>query len=156
VSYKWPVAGCIQTSFQNGDLDFDGTSYNADWPDGSRGHPTPFEYLGPFTSAGGTYPSVQFESNVPASEILCNTATGAGCVAPPAGADFYPFWSLGSPRALPAGGLCVWNFGDDVARRTAQDFGKTAQYGTPDVARFAGTLTSAVLPNPQFRTRCHS
>ena len=154
VTYKWPVAGCMQTFFQNGDLDFDGTSYNADWPDGSHGHPQPFEYAGPFTTGGAPYPSVQFETNVGASEILCNTSTGAGCTAPPAGANFYPFWTLGSPREVPSGGLCAWNFGNDIARRTVQDFGKTAQYGTPDVARFAGTSTSPVLANPQLSTRC--
>jgi hypothetical protein len=31
-----------------------------------------------------------------------------------------------------------------------------AQYGTPDLARFAGTLTSPVLPNPQLTNSCKS
>ena len=38
----WPVAGCQDNFFQNGDLDFDGSSYIRDWPDGSPNHPTSF------------------------------------------------------------------------------------------------------------------
>ncbi|GAA2809921.1 hypothetical protein GCM10010522_29750 [Kribbella solani] len=155
---RWPIAGCQENVFQNGDLDFDGSSYQADWPDGSRGHPTSFEYIGPFTGGAHPYPNIQFETNVAASEILCNTITGAGCTAVPQGAAFYPFWSLGSTSALQAtpslGRLCVWNFGNVINHRTVQTFGKTTQYGTPDLTRFGGTLTSAVLPNPQLTTRC--
>ena len=112
VTYTWPIAGCIDNVFQNGDLDFDGTSYQADWPDGSSGHPSSFQYIGPFSN-GQAYPKIQFQTNVGASEILCDTETGAGCTALPAGAAFYPFWSLGSvdtssAHSLPAvanGGL---------------------------------------------------
>ncbi|MFI5694009.1 hypothetical protein ACIA58_19335 [Kribbella sp. NPDC051586] len=149
---RWPIAGCQENVFQNGDLDFDGSSYQADWPDGSRGHPTSFEYLGPFTGGIHPYPSVQFETNVAASEILCNTRTGAGCTAKPVGAAFYPFWSLG--RSSLGSRVCVWNFGNVIPNRTVRAFGGTAQYGTPDLARFGGTLTSPVLPNPQLSTRC--
>ena len=152
VTYSWPIAGCLDTVFQNGDLDFDGSSYRTDWPDGSAKHPTSFEYLGPFTPHGRTYPSVQFETNVAASESLCNTETGAGCTARPVGADFYPFWTLGSARG--PGHACVWNFGNVIAKRTVATFGGDAEYGTPDIARFGGTLTSPVLPNPQLSTRC--
>ena len=49
--------------------------------------------------------------------------------------------------------MCVWNFGNDQPN-TLLDFGRDAQYGTPNVARYGGTLTSAVLPNPQFNGRC--
>jgi hypothetical protein len=34
------------------------------------------------------------------------------------------------------------------------NFGGDAEYGSPDVARFGGTLTSPVLPNPQFSGKC--
>jgi len=47
----------------------------------------------------------------------------------------------------------VWNFGNDQPR-TVADFGKDAQYGTPDLARFGGTNTSPVLPNPEFAGSC--
>ncbi len=47
---SWPVAGCRADSFQNDDLDSDGSSYIHDWPDGSPNHPTAFYYLGPFSN----------------------------------------------------------------------------------------------------------
>ena len=157
VVYSWPIASCLDNVFQNGDLDFDGSSYKKDWPDGTKNHPTSFEYLGPFTGNGHVYPTMQFETNVAASEILCNTRTGAGCTALPAGADFYPFWSLGHPAgALGAisGSVCVWNFGNVIPGVTKTNFGGVAQYGTPNLARFGGTLTSPPIPNPQLSTSC--
>jgi hypothetical protein len=143
VKLSWPVAGCQDNFFQNGDLDFDGSSYIRDWPDGSSSHPTTFAYQGPF-SHGRAYPQIQFETDAAGSEATCDIATGAGCTAPPAGAAFYPFWSLGRSGSLG----CAWNFGDVIAHRTITSFGGDAQYGTPDVARYGGTLTSAVLSNP--------
>ena len=143
------------TDFQNGDLDFDGQSYLPDWPNGSRNFPTTFQYIGPFTNGGHTYPLIQFETDVAGSENLCNITTGVGCTAPPIGAKFYPFWSL-SPLFGGMGGhsaVCVWNFGNDQPN-TLLDFGKTAQYGVPNLARYGGTLISAPTPNPQFTGRC--
>jgi hypothetical protein len=149
------VAECNQERTQNGDLDFEGQSYLPDWPNGSRNFPTTFQYIGPFTSGGHAYPQIQYETDAAGSEALCNVTTGAGCTAPPIGAKFYPFWSL-SPLSGGMGGHsagCVWNFGNDQPT-TVLDFGKDAQYGAPDVARYGGTLASAVLPNPQFTGRC--
>jgi hypothetical protein len=143
VKLSWPVSGCQDNFFQNGDLDFDGSSYINDWPDGSPNHPTSFEYIGPF-SHGKSYPQIQFESNAGGSENSCDIATGAGCTQPPAGAKFYPFWTLG-----PGAGGCVWNFGNVIPGRTINSFGGDAEYGTPDIARFGGTSTSPVLSNPQ-------
>jgi hypothetical protein len=151
---------CFQNRLQNGDLDFDGTGYVPDWPDGSKNHPTSISYIGPFTGGGRTYPSVQFESNVGGSSILCNVGTGAGCTQPPIGAEFYPFWTLNNSerlRPLPTPkGTCLWNFGNVIAHVTTQDFGGDAEYGMPNVARFAGTSTSPVMPNPEFTGRCGS
>jgi hypothetical protein len=147
---------CFANRFQNGDLDFDGVDYVPNtWPDGTKNHPTSFQYVGPFLANGQTYPQIQFETDVAASENLCNTVTGAGCTAPPIGAQFYPFWSL-SPSSNALGShatQCVWNFGN-VLPTTSQTFGKDAQYGVPNVARFGGTLTSAVETNPQFSGGC--
>jgi hypothetical protein len=152
-----PVAGCLQTLFQNGDLDFDGTDYQANtWPDGTGNHPTAFRYIGPFTRAGHLYKQIQFETNVGASEALCDVTTGAGCQVKPQGSNFYPFWSLnntqridGSPR-----GACVWNFGNVLPGVTKRTFGKDAQYGEPNVARFGGTNTSPVMTNPATTGNC--
>jgi hypothetical protein len=143
---SWPIAGCQTNFFQNGDLDYDGTSYVADWPDGSANHPTSFQYIGPFTNGLHTYPQIQFETDAAGSEANCNIGTGAGCAVPPLGPGnaptFYPFWTLSHG--------CLWNFGNIIAGRTAQSFGGAAEYGTSDVARYGGTLASAVLSNPQL------
>jgi hypothetical protein len=152
-----PVAGCLQNIFQNGNVDFDGTSYTASaWPDGTRNHPTSFEYIGPFTSSGASYPQVQFETDVPQSESLCDLSTGAGCQVKPIGSSFYPFWSLNSSqRILPFGiPACVWNFGNILPGVTTQTFGGDAQYGSPDLARFGGTAASPVVANPAVTGRC--
>jgi len=50
---------CYQDAFQNGDLDFDGTGYVPDWPNGSTNFPTSIQYTGPF-SRGHPYPHLQF------------------------------------------------------------------------------------------------
>ena len=147
---------CTDTRFQNGDLDFDGLDYTAGaWPDGGPNHPTAFQYIGPFQATGQPYPQVQFETDVVGSSNLCDTATGTGCAAPPIGSQFYPYWSLGKQfNALGSHvTACVWNFGKDLPT-TIQDFGKDAQYGAPDVARYGGTLISAPAPNPQFSGGC--
>ena len=153
------VSTCEQDQFENGDLDFDGTGYRKDWPNGSGRFPQTFRYLGPFTN-GRPYPQIQFESNVAASENLCNVGTGAGCKAPPTGgAGFYPFWTLTSKQKL-AGvsgrGVCLWNFGNVIAGVTTHNFGKDAEYGTPNTARFGGTIISKVLPNPALGNGCKS
>ena len=82
-------------------------------------------------------------------------ATGSGCTVPPISAQFYPYWSLSSLSGGMGGhaAACVWNFGKDLPN-TVQDFGKDAQYGTPDVARYGGTNISPVQPNPEFAGRC--
>ena len=124
------------------------------WPNGSRNHPTAFQYVGPFTN-GKTYPQIQFETDISGSANLCDTATGAGCTVKPIGSNFYPYWSL-SPQFNALGShttACVWNFGKDLPN-TINDFGKDAQYGTPDVARYGGTIISAVQPNPEFSGGC--
>jgi hypothetical protein len=48
----------------------------------------------------------------------------------------------------------VWNFGEVIRGRTVKDFGGDAEYGSPDIARYGGTLTSAVQANPQASPDC--
>jgi len=144
---------CYQNRFQNGDLDYDGSSYLPDWPNGSPNFPTTFQYAGPFTARGQIYPTIQFETDAAGSEALCNTVTGADCTAPPISAQFYPFWSLGRGLLGLTGTTCIWNFGN-TEPNTVTSFGKDAQYGVPDIARYGGTLTSPELPNPQYASGC--
>jgi hypothetical protein len=154
---SFAVAGCIQNATQNGDLDYDGNTYIADWPNGSPNFPQTFRYVGPFTGSGKTYSHIQFETDSGGSQRLCNTTTGAGCAAPPAGAKFYPFWSLTNSQTITgvaAKGVCIWNFGNDISGVTKTDFGKAKQYGKPDIARYGGTLASVVLANPALGKGC--
>jgi hypothetical protein len=156
---------CADTRYQNGDLDFDGLSYLASsWPDGSANHPTAFEYAGPFQAGGRPYPQIQFESDIGGSSALCNVTTGKGCTVPPISAAFYPYWSLSpvsnswsaSPVSTTLGShrsACVWNFGKNLPS-TVENFGGDAQYGTPNIARYGGTIISAVQPNPEFSGAC--
>jgi hypothetical protein len=157
------IAGCLAEAI-GGDLDFDGPPYLADWPDGSTNHPSPI-LVGAFSGRGigpmsfndhgrgegdppysNAYDTLQFETDIPQSEVLtvppCNTATGGGCVVPPVGAAFYPFYSQ-----LGSGDGCLFTFGNDIPGSTTNDFGKDAQYGSPS-ARFGGTLASGVMTNP--------
>jgi hypothetical protein len=148
---------CFADRFQNGDLDFDGLDYVANsWPNGTGNHPTAFQYVGPFQKNGRPYPQIQFESDIGGSSALCNTATGVGCTVKPIGSQFYPFWSL-SPSLFAASSthqtFCAWNFGKSLPT-TIATFGGDAQYGTPNVARYGGTIISPVQPNPEFSSRC--
>ena len=148
-SWNQPVAGCIQAFTQNGDLDFDGNSYIPDWPDGTSNHPTSFQYAGPFDANGNTYPQIQIETDLAASENDCNVVTGTGCTVPPRGPNgptFYPYWTVGHA----SGSTCVWNFGNSIPGVTVDNLGTQAEYGTPNTARFAGTIISPVEPNPQL------
>jgi hypothetical protein len=160
VTETMPVSFCEANRFQNGDLDFDGLSYiNGTWPNGSSSTPTSFRYAGPFLKSGKPYPSIQFETDGPGSEFLCNTRTGAGCTLPPTGAAFYPFWTLTNKASQGIGRLfprnaCIWNFGNLIAGITTRTLGGDAQYGKADLGRPFGTNTSPILANPQISGRC--
>jgi hypothetical protein len=149
-----PLNFCGANRFQNGDLDFDGISYQKNsWPNGSKNVPTSIRYVGPFDAAGSTYPLVEWESDIPGSENLCNISTGADCTVPPIDAQFYPFWTMTSKQTLSGRvfpkGTCTWNFGNVIKGITTDNFGKDAQYGLPQLSRYAGTVASAVFENPE-------
>ncbi len=151
------VTGCYQDQFENGDLDYDGNTYIKDWPNGSKNFPQTFKYAGPVTTGGKLYSQVQFETDAGGSEGLCNTTTGVDCTAPPLGAKFYPYWSMSNKetlKGLPAG-VCLWNFGNYTVKGiTKSSFGKDKQYGTPDIARYGGTIISKVRTNPELGKGC--
>jgi hypothetical protein len=156
-----PVNFCEANRFQNGDLDFDGIPYQStSWPNGSSSVPTSFRYAGPFTKGGATYPKIQFETDIPGSEALCDTGSGIGCVIPPqGGANFYPYWTLTNKAGQGIGtlfpsGTCIWNFGNTIASVTTKILGGEAQYGSTDLFRPFGTNISRVLTNPQLGSGC--
>jgi hypothetical protein len=133
------ITGCVDFT-SGGDLDFDGPPYLPDWPDGSTRHPRPV-LLGAFNGSGigpmsfdpgeavptEGYPYMQFKTDVALSDYDCDANTGAGCVVPPNGAAFYPFFvQLGGKgrNSQP----CLLAIGNDLPG-TTNDFGKDAQYG---------------------------
>lgn len=144
------VAGCL-----GADIDFDGTSYLPDWPDGTANNATSLKLssifghgFGPVSASEGsnnythTYPALQFETDVLASESTC-TPTGAGCTVPPPGAVFYPFYAQSGK-----GASCNFTFGNDIRGATINDFGRDTQYGTPNLPWFFGTASGGIRPNP--------
>jgi hypothetical protein len=141
------VTGCLDDFTQNGDLDFDGTSYYPNYPNSlTPGRfPSPILQRQPTTVGGTRYSALQFETDLPASEITtCQPGSLAGCTVPPAGpGHFYPYWTQAR-----VGGQCVWEFGNMTNGRT---FGRDRQYAhlVPH-GFFKGQFdfASAVLPNP--------
>jgi hypothetical protein len=109
------VNGCLDI-----DGDFDGTSYNFNWPGSISNptadallHPTSFLFTSPTTVGGNSYTSMSFESDISRDEsddTSFNVSTpcqrhisnprdpvpGTGCVNPPPNSVFYPFYSTGS------------------------------------------------------------
>jgi hypothetical protein len=134
------LAGCL-----GADLDFDGGSYQVDWPDGTTHNATSLKFTAPLSAAMGSsnhktpYPILQYETDVLASESSCQP-DGSGCTVPPPGAQFYPFYSVSSE------GGCVFEFGN--LTHDVNDFGKDAQYGTPNLPWFFGTASGGPMSNP--------
>ncbi len=144
------VPGCI-----GADVDFDGTSYLPDWPDGTKNTPTSLQItsvlgngIGPVSSPSGQsdythpYPALQFETDVLASESTC-MPNGSGCTVPPPGAAFYPFFAQSG-----RGASCALTFGNDIRGATSNDFRRDTQYGTPNLPWYFGTASSGIRPNP--------
>jgi hypothetical protein len=139
------VTGCpgIVGPFSgSSDVDYDGTSYWADWPNSVTPNtfPSPFRQRPP-TSNGSPYSQAQFETDSPATESTCGPTTLSGCAVPPPGAPggFYPYWTQAS-----VSGECVWEFGQMPNGNT---FGGDAQYDGPS-AYFFGTLAGQPIANP--------
>lgn len=146
------IPGCTSD-----DTDYDGTSYQADWPDGTHNTATPalispphsyasFDDDGDYRSRGGAYineySSLMFQTEVLATETSCQQ-DGSGCTIPPSGAAFYPFYAQSWN-----GNRCVLTFGNDILGSTVNDFGRDAEYGGPDPSWFFGTADSGIRPNP--------
>jgi len=144
------IDGCLAP-----DEDFDGQSYRPDWPGTNpnvfldrRLHPTPVLFTSP-TTRGHNYSTVAFETDLPRIEAsdsqlnppFCDRNTGANCVNPPNGAQFYPFYST-----TVRNGTCTWQEGGKYLPFTTNNFGgsSTAEYGP---------LLKTVYPEPGFTTK---
>jgi len=124
------------------DEDWDGQSYRLDWPGTNPNplidralHPTPVLFTSA-TSRGRNYSTIAFETDLPRIEAsdaqfnppFCDRTTGANCVDPPYGAQFYPFYTTGIHD-----GTCTWQEGGDYIPGTIDHFGgsSTTEYGPP-------------------------
>jgi hypothetical protein len=130
------INGCFTA-----DGDWDGQSYRLDWPgtnpvpgQDAKFHPSPVLFTSPLMSDGSNYSTVAFETDLPRVEAsdsqfnppFCNVHTGANCVNPPNGAQFYPFFSTRI-----ANGTCTWQEGGPFIPGTQNDFGgsSTTEFG---------------------------
>jgi hypothetical protein len=135
-SLRVKVGGCYAT-----ENDFDGTSYQKVWPGSTtpgqdrRLHPEAIQFSSPVFNGFHRYSRVAFEADLPRIEAAdtldpkfppCDRTTGANCVNPPPGAQFYPIYTT---RESDVG--CRWQFGGAQIPGTTNTFGgtSTAEYG---------------------------
>jgi hypothetical protein len=141
------VTGCLD-DLSGGDLDYDGTSYWADWPTGTTPTattPASFVQFAPTTSLH-SYPYEQsfFQTDAALSESGCTGSNLSGCTIPPPGpGNFYPYWSETKSHAI-----CTIQFGNVASGQGVNDFGGDAQYG-PNLFPELGypEFESAPMPN---------
>jgi hypothetical protein len=142
------IGGCIAT-----DNDFDGVPYQRVWPgtDPSPGqdrkfHPSSVLFTSPLFNGTQNYSRVAFEADLPRIEAAdfggkCDRNTGANCVNPPPGANFYPIYTTGVDTGAEGGnnnvqarhdsGNCVWQLGGTSIPGTTNTFGgnSTTEFG---------------------------
>jgi hypothetical protein len=132
----FPIKGCVLD-----DGDFDGPSYQPDWPGSWKNpaldrsfHGTPVRVTVP-TTDGKPLEQVAFETDLPRIERgepgnhqpECDRVTGAHCVNPPPGARFYPIYTLAKTD-----GRCWLQQGGTHIPGTVNRFGGSSktEYGT--------------------------
>jgi hypothetical protein len=155
-STRIQIGGCIDT-----DADFDGPEYSFTWPGSltngaidSQLNPRPIQFSSPLFEPVGqgqaelrNYGRVAFEADLPRIEFATNPPCqrhvfnpadpnpGQGCVNPPVGASFYPFYTTGQGGSggdnQDNGGGCLWQLGGANIPGTTNTFGgsSTAEYG---------------------------
>ena len=151
-----PIGGCFAT-----DNDFDGVSYQKTWP-GSLTNPTldaaknPSSVLfsSPTFSGGLNYDRVGFEADLPRIEAsdfggICDRSTGSGCVNPPPGSNFYPFFSTRRDRGVG----CSWQLGGANIPGTRNTFGGTsaAEFGALLFLDYPGPGLTPIHRTNDFR-----
>jgi hypothetical protein len=133
-SLRIRIGGCFAT-----DNDFDGVSYQRNWPGTFRDprrdrqlHPRSVLFSSPTFNGGRNYSRVAFEADLPRIEAAdfggnCDRNTGANCVNPPPGANFYPIYTTRESDSVG----CLWQLGGTHIPGTERTFGgtSTAEYG---------------------------
>ncbi|HEX9031152.1 MAG TPA: hypothetical protein VF834_04865 [Streptosporangiaceae bacterium] len=131
-STRVQIGGCLGT-----DSDFDGVPYQNTWPGTIRNpvqdaqvHSTPIRFTSPLINGRWNFSRVAFETDLPRIEFATNPpcqrhisnpadpSPGSGCVNPPVGANFYPFFSTAAVH-----GQCLWQLGGPFIPRTMNRFG---------------------------------
>lgn len=140
------VTGCIDSFAQNGDIDFDGTPYWADWPTSATPTDTfPGSFVQALPStAGSQYSRYMIQTDTALSESTCK-ASGTGCAIPPpkAPGQFYPFFSR-----VGAGSSCSIEFGNVSSGAGVNALGGDAQYGSDRQATLGyPEFEGSILPN---------
>ena len=109
--------------------------------------------LGPLSAEDDNYIHpyrvMQIETTVAASESTCDFTNGHGCVVPPKGAAFYPFYAIKTDGEGERNG-CTLMFGNFNGHHI-NNFGGDAQYGAPNNTWFFGTNSGGVQPTPCIR-----
>jgi hypothetical protein len=129
------VAGCIFS-----DIDFDGIPYQPErWPGNGNDTltPTPVSFSSPLFNGTQNYNRVAFEADLPRIEFATNPpcqrhisnpadpSPGSGCVNPPVGANFYPFFNANTSN-----GHCSWGEGGaGIPHNTYQGVNSTTEFG---------------------------
>jgi len=155
-SLRIRIGGCIGT-----DTDFDGVSYQRTWPgtladprSDRRLHPRSLLFTSPTFNGGRNYQRVAFEADLPRIEAAdfggnCDRNTGANCVNPPPGADFYPIFTTRDSNAVG----CQWQLGGTHIPGTDRRFGgsSTAEFGPLLFLTYPGPGFTPIVRTNDFR-----
>jgi hypothetical protein len=149
------IGGCIAT-----DNDFDGVSYQPNWPGtgdpetDAELHPSSVLFSSPTFGGGQNFERVAFEADLPRIEAadfggICNRATGANCVNPPPGSNFYPFYSTRDDGTFG----CLWQLGGANIPGTTNTFGGDSahEFGPLLFLDYPGTGFAPVHRTNDFR-----
>ena len=147
-----PIGGCIGETPT--DDDYDGVPYQLTWPGtGTPGvdratKPQPVLFTSPLIRGRQQFDRVAFETDLPRIEDNdtlanpCNRQTGAHCVNPPPGANFYPLFTT-----TRVGGACIWQEGGANIPGTDQKFGGTS---TTEFGSLLNLVYPAAHDQPTF------
>lgn len=159
-----PIGACFDT-----DAEFDGVPYQLTWPGTFRDpykdrkfHAQPVVFTSPLFFKDGksdlkNYKRVAFENDLPRIEFATNPACqrhvsnpadpnpGQGCVSPPVGGTFYPFFSTGESKD----GGCLWQLGGAHIPGTTNTFGGSAAAEYGPLLRLAYPAANG-LPSVRF------
>jgi hypothetical protein len=154
------LSGCLGT-----DVDFDSPDYFDNWPGTLKNattdaafHATPILFTSPLFNGTANYDRVAFETDLPRIEFATtppcqrhvfnpsDPSPGSGCVDPPPGASFYPFFSTRM-----SGGGCIWQEGGNFIPGTVNNFGgnSAAEFGNLLVSVYprTGPETQGIYEN---------